>query len=313
MSSAAGHAQEPSALRRLSWAWPSVLAWWFARGLAALVPAVVLGRAAGRALGHHEQGELALLAGGGELLLEALGVMRIELEALGLAGAGALLLASPVLAAAAGAVVLQARAPGVGLGSALGAALARAGSLLLLRGAALSAQALLLLLGVTAFGGASKALVSDTPRGGLVFLALAVLAVLPAWVLGVVHQLARVEVALGAGVFEAAQRSMDRLGRSRARIFAWALASSGATFAFAIAGAAALELVWRSSWQSALGALLAELCALGAVLARSLFIALTLGLRDAEGSSEAGAELAPPDGAEASDLSTPLHRDGGLE
>lgn len=313
MSPGTQHALPPSAWRRLSWAWPSLLAWWLARGLAALLPAVVLGRAAGRALGHHERGELALLAGGGELLLEALGVLRVEAEALGVTAAGALLLSSPLLAMAAGAVVLQAQAPGVALGSALRGALARTGSLLLLWGTALCAQALLLLIGVTAFGGAAKALVSDTPRGGAVFLALAALVVVPAWVLGVVYQLARVEVALGAGLYEAAQRSLERLRRDRARVFAWALAASAFASACAIASAAALELVWRASWLAALGAVLAELGALGAVLARSTFIAWALGLRDAEGAPAESECVAPPQARVSPDLSTPLHRDGGLE
>jgi hypothetical protein len=316
MSSEAQAAPEETSLRRLARVWPSLLLWWFVRGLAAAVPALVLGRAAGRVLGHHESVDRALLLGGGELLFDAVAELRVEAEALGFVAVFALLLASPALAVAPGAVVLQAASPGLGLGRALGRAFTRGGSLLLSWVAALCAQALAWVLGATAFGGAREAFVSDTPQGGAVLVGLALLALAPAWTIGVFYQLARIEVALGAGPFEAAERALERLRRARARVFVGALASSLGVFACVVAGAAALELVWGGAGRGPLGALGVELAALGALSARAGFIAFALGLRPPElalpaGGAEGG--RAASGGVESSDHSTRLHEDTSLE
>lgn len=316
MSPEAQAPRSEASLRRLARVWPSLLFWWFVRLLAALAPALVLGRAAGRVLGHHEGADRALLLGGGELLFEAVAELRVEAEALGLVAICAVLLASPLLAVAPGAVVLQAASPGLGLGRALAGAFARTGSLLLSWGAALCAQALACMLGATAFGGASEAFVSDTPRGGAVLLGLAALALAPAWAIGVFYQLARIEVALGAGLFEAAERALERLRRARLRVFVGALASTLGVLGCAVAGAAALELVWAETWRAPLGALSVELAALGALLARAGFIAFALGLRPPELVSPAGgagAGCTASESVETSDPSTRLHGDTSLE
>jgi hypothetical protein len=142
------------------------------------------------------------------------------------------------------------------------------------------------------------------------------LAIAPAWVLGVAYQLARVEVALGAGFVEAAQRTLEVLRRARLRVFAWALATSVGVVACALSAAAALQLVWLGSWQAVLGAILVELAALGALGARAGFIAVALGLRPpAELGEEPGLDAADaaPERLDHPDVSTLLQEDTGLE
>jgi hypothetical protein len=253
--------------------------WWALRVSAAALPGVVAGRLAGSTLGHHELGERALLDGGGELLVELWARGGPGLEALGLVAVGASLLATPLLLAAAGAVVAQAASPGRGLREALGVAGARLGSLLLAWSAWQLARALALLVGFSASGGAAKALVTDDARGAVVAASLTALALAPAWFLGWLHELVRVELVVGASWSSALEGALSLLRRERLRLLgAAALASLAGALAVA-GGLAGAWLLWHGPLVAFAGAFVAAVSSVGALVARAGFVAHALELR----------------------------------